>query len=189
MRRVAAIADLRLQSVVIGDAEIHQHVDLAHAAVDRQDRTSGIGRGHGSDLSGRGAIERRRSVQIDGAIEIGPVLVHVVGAGEQALRPLRAPRRWRPPGCADSRAYRGSSAAGRSSGRTWRTAPRRRPAGPPDRDVARRQLRRPAASSDRTTAAGRIRSGRSGSRVARESRCRSSIRPARSPGSWRPELD
>ena len=39
-------------------------------------------------LAGRGAIERRRRVQIDGAIEVGPVLVHVVGADEQALDDL-----------------------------------------------------------------------------------------------------
>ena len=39
-------------------------------------------------LPERGAIERRRRVQIDAAIEIGPVLVHVVGAGEQAVHDL-----------------------------------------------------------------------------------------------------
>ena len=62
---MAAVADLRLQAVVIGDAEVHQHVDLAHAAVHRQDGTGGIGRGHGPHLPGRGAIEGRRGVQID----------------------------------------------------------------------------------------------------------------------------
>src|SRR6185369_13291924 len=41
--RVTAITQLRLQSVVIGDAEIHQHVYLAHAAIDRQDWTREIG--------------------------------------------------------------------------------------------------------------------------------------------------
>ena len=98
--RVAAIADLRLQPVVVGDAEIHQHVDLAHAAVDRQDRPRRVGRGDGAGLPGRGAIERRRRVQIDRPIEIGPVLVDVVAADEQALARFRARRRSRSPGCA-----------------------------------------------------------------------------------------
>jgi hypothetical protein len=37
--RVAAVADLRLQAVVVGDAEVGQHADLAHAAVHGQDGT------------------------------------------------------------------------------------------------------------------------------------------------------
>ena len=38
---------------------------------------------------------RRRRVQVDAAIEVGPVLVHVVGAGEEAVHDLtlRADRR------------------------------------------------------------------------------------------------
>src|SRR5206468_1552029 len=48
--RVAAVADLRLQSVVIGLAEVHQHVDLAHAAVDGEDGTGGIRGGDASRL-------------------------------------------------------------------------------------------------------------------------------------------
>src|SRR5215212_9726054 len=57
--RIAAIADLRLQSVIIPDAEVHYRVDLAYAARFRQDWTGEIGGGHGSDLSRRRAIKHR----------------------------------------------------------------------------------------------------------------------------------
>src|SRR2546423_5219907 len=44
--RVASVAELSLQPVVIGDAEVHYHVDLAHASVRREDWTSEIGSSH-----------------------------------------------------------------------------------------------------------------------------------------------
>src|SRR5262249_24877048 len=43
---IAAKADLGLQAVVIGDAEVRQHVDLAHLAICRQDWTGGVGTRH-----------------------------------------------------------------------------------------------------------------------------------------------
>ncbi len=79
---VAAIAELSLQSVVVGNAEILQHVDLADAAVHGQDGPSEIGGRDGSDLSGRRAEEGGGRVEIHGAIEVGPVLMHVVATEE-----------------------------------------------------------------------------------------------------------
>src|SRR5205823_12698892 len=40
---LAAIADLHLQAVVVGDADVHQHVHRSHAAVHRHDRQRGVG--------------------------------------------------------------------------------------------------------------------------------------------------
>src|SRR6185369_7836715 len=34
---VATIAELRLQTIVVRDTQVHDHIDLSHAAVDRQD--------------------------------------------------------------------------------------------------------------------------------------------------------
>src|SRR6185503_15833360 len=82
------VADLRLQSVVIADAEIHYRVDLTYAARNRQDWTCGICCGHGSNLSGRSAIEHRGGIQINSAIKIGPVLMHVVCPSDQPSYPL-----------------------------------------------------------------------------------------------------
>src|SRR5215510_699043 len=70
---VASITELSLQSVIIGDAEIHDHVHLTNSAVDRQDWSRIVSRGDGSTLALRGARKRRWSVQIDGAIEIAPM--------------------------------------------------------------------------------------------------------------------
>ena len=86
--RVAPIAHLGLQSVVVGHPEIHQYVDLADAAVDGQNRPRRISGRHGPHLARSRAIERRRGVQIDGAGEIGPALMHIVAAREQALHQL-----------------------------------------------------------------------------------------------------
>src|SRR6185369_14526638 len=76
--RVAAIADLCLKSVVVGVTEVRQNIDLAHAAIDWQYRARGIGSSHGSNLSRCGAIKWRRSIQINRASKIAPVLMDVV---------------------------------------------------------------------------------------------------------------
>src|SRR5437868_10281749 len=52
---IFSVAKIRLQPVIVGDAEIHQHVDLAHTSIDRKDWPGGICRGHGL---GRGARRR-----------------------------------------------------------------------------------------------------------------------------------
>ena len=93
--RVAAVAELGLQTVVVGDAEVGQHVDLTHAAVHRQNRTREVGRGYRPHLADGGAIEHRRRIEIDRPGEVGPVLVDIVGTEEQPLPdlPLGADRR------------------------------------------------------------------------------------------------
>src|SRR5262245_33856750 len=82
-RRQTTVGDLSLQSVVIADAQVHYCVDLTDSARHRQNGTRGVCCRNGPDLSRRGAIKYRRRIQIDGAIELGPVLMHVVRARDQ----------------------------------------------------------------------------------------------------------
>ena len=48
-----------------------------------------FGGSNGPNLTGRRALERRRSVQVHGAIEIGPVLVYIVGPEEKSVEEFR----------------------------------------------------------------------------------------------------
>src|SRR5690349_6495937 len=88
-RRIQAaattITELRLQTVVVRYAEIHDHVYLANAAGHRQNRTREIRCSDASRLARCGTRKRRGRVQIDSAIEIGPVLANVVSAEEEAF--------------------------------------------------------------------------------------------------------
>ena len=77
-----------LQRVVVGLAQVHDGVDRAEAVVHRHDRPGGVGGGSGAYLAGRGAHEQRRRVQVDGAIEVGDMLLHVVGRHEHAPHQL-----------------------------------------------------------------------------------------------------
>src|SRR6185503_5886724 len=76
---ITTVAELSLQTIVVGDAEVHDHVYLTHAAVCRGDWARKIRRRHCLSLIGawpwiacrttklslRSAIERRRCIQID----------------------------------------------------------------------------------------------------------------------------
>src|SRR5262249_32796034 len=80
---MAAVDDLRLQTVIVADTEVHNRTDLSYASRHRQNRSRRICRGYRSDLSGRRSIERHRRIQINRSVEIGPVLMYVVCSGDK----------------------------------------------------------------------------------------------------------
>src|SRR5262245_39672656 len=85
---MAAVRDQSLQSVIISDAEDHYRADLSYAACNRQDWTRAVRRRNGSDLSRGSAIGHRRCVQSDRAVKFCPVLVHIVGPGNETSHQL-----------------------------------------------------------------------------------------------------
>src|SRR5262249_47530195 len=82
---VATITKLRLQTVVIRDPEIHDHVNLPYATGGRQDGPRVISSRYALRLPLRGARKRRGRIQVDSAIEVGPMLVHVVRPEKHAF--------------------------------------------------------------------------------------------------------
>src|ERR1044071_4178806 len=76
--RTSPIADVSLETIVVGFTKIHNYVDLSHAAVHRQDRPSQIRGSHRSHLSRSGPIEYRRSIQVNRSIQVIPMLMNVV---------------------------------------------------------------------------------------------------------------
>src|SRR6185369_9442343 len=94
---VAAVSEIHLQAVVVSDAQVHDYTHLTHATIRRQDGPRSVGCGHGlgrrtgrvdayraAKLSGCCPIKRRRRVQINRAIEIAYMLMHIVATEEQS---------------------------------------------------------------------------------------------------------
>jgi len=150
--RVAAVGELRLQTVVPRLAEVRQDIDLAHTAGHRR-----IGgwrwRPTRCASGGRRAVERRGGVQVDRTDDVVPLLVHIVSAGEEALAETRARRRSTRPGCADSAVRREFGSLSRSL-RSVRTA------------LRRRRAAREIVSRARATAGGNVRGSKASGRHA-----------------------
>ena len=97
--RCALITNLRLQTVVISDAEVHQNIDLTDAVVDRYDRARSVCciyircvvTADNATLTGRGPIERRGGVKVHGSVYFAQMLVNIIGAREQSLTISRSP--------------------------------------------------------------------------------------------------
>ena len=69
---VAAISDLRLQAVVIGQAEVGQHVDLTDTPVDGTNWTCGIGFVHRSGGVTPGRVRNQHLSALSGGRTCGP---------------------------------------------------------------------------------------------------------------------
>src|SRR5260370_13804046 len=78
----------RLEAVVVGHAEVFDDVNLTETTVYRHNRSRRIGGGSRPYLTGRSAHEERRRIQINGAIQVRPVLFDVVQGHKKPPRDL-----------------------------------------------------------------------------------------------------